>query len=194
MSVCPASAQGNPRHGRSVPQYARAGQTSWAILPPKQMRPPYDAHGPPMGDAPPFVRADRRGVLQRNGTPKNSLKLRDQHRQREPRKAPVPLCDGMVRRCENCGDTGGSVEAFVEAWPILRQANGVKSLIVRDWYRWWDSNPHGDSPLFIKHSNRVIRQRETPLYKGRLSRYLSRCGASHQTTRFRTVVGQFYWG
>ena len=151
--VCPPLPRrwGIPPHGRRVPQYARAGQTSWAILPPKQMRPPYDAHGPPMGDAPPFVRADRRGVLQRNGTPKNSLKLRDQHRQREPRKAPVPLCDGMVRRCENCGDTVGSVDALVEAWPIFRQADGVKSLIFRDWYRWWDSNPHEDcSPTDFK--------------------------------------------
>jgi hypothetical protein len=119
MPVRSASALRNPPHGRSVPQYARAGRTSRAILPASQMRPPYAAHGPPMGDAPPFVRADRRSVLQRNGTPKNALKLRDQHRQREQRKAPVPLCDGMVRRCENYGDTGGSVEAFVEAWPTL---------------------------------------------------------------------------
>jgi hypothetical protein len=41
---------------------------------PRQMRPPYTAHGPPAGDAPSFVRADRRSVLQRNGTPKNTLK------------------------------------------------------------------------------------------------------------------------
>jgi hypothetical protein len=41
-------------------------------------------------DAPPFVGADRLSVLQRKETAKDALKLRDQHRQRKPRKAPIP--------------------------------------------------------------------------------------------------------
>jgi len=33
-------------------------------------------------------------------------------------KPPITPCDGVLRRCENCGDTEGSVEAFVEAWAV----------------------------------------------------------------------------
>jgi hypothetical protein len=52
-----------------------------------------------------------------------------------------PTSDAMGR-AGNCRDAGRSVEAFVEAWPVLEGLFLHKSPIIRGWYRWRDSNPH----------------------------------------------------
>jgi hypothetical protein len=106
---------GPPPHGRSVPQYARAERTSWAILPPGKC-----VERMPLAD---LLREMHRPLWERIA----GVFCSGTEQQRTPSscgisiasgrrgKHPSPPCDGKVRRCENCGDTGGSVEAFVEA-------------------------------------------------------------------------------
>jgi hypothetical protein len=110
---------GIPPQGRSVPQYARAGRTCRAILPPGKC-----VERMPLAD---LLREMHRPLWERIA----GVFYSETEHQRTPSscgisiasgrrgKHPSPPCDGKVRRCENCGDTGGSVEAFVEAWPIL---------------------------------------------------------------------------
>jgi hypothetical protein len=122
------------RQGQSV----RSASTQGSAPLPKQ-RSAVRARGLAPGDTPPLVGADRSSALRLEGKARDACRLRNHHRPCGQRARPIPPLEGMLRRVENLGDTGGSVEAFVEAWVVFRESKWFKSLICSERHRWRNS-------------------------------------------------------
>ncbi len=119
MPIRSASALGNPPSRKKRSAVRARGADISDNPAPRQMRPAYAACGP--------TRRTHRPLLERivgvfySGKEQrrtlSSCGLRSTTARRE--KHSITPNDGVLRRCENSGDTGGSVEAFVEAWAVF---------------------------------------------------------------------------